>query len=936
MKYSKVRYLIPSINLLFASIARFDIPPLFALPCLPRLEQERAARYQDRNDQRSDMNRRTFAQDQYIPPPSPEGPTLQHASQHDVSAFQTADDGRIRTYAAPQQYWTHGLAPAPAFGLPIGSSVIQQAQVQPHHNYMHQNPRQTYDPNPRILQSTSGSNAHIPSVLASSTRPQPTHPQFIAPAIQHRHPVHDDREPWTSHRSPSQAYNVSNTPHLPFSTSTPRNPTPLAIPLAIEPLSQKQNHVPLPAAQPSLVRGPVHPPRVNPSLVPSRVGPGVTFSPRITSPQSAPTTVASLTAPSTSADQQRHGATHSNNPLLLITLGEQYLAAAYRCSADAADSGASATIEQYHKLIATTVGCFESFLKTNRVADSALKARVSLRLARILLEETDNDAMIEEVLGKGIALCERHRLVDLRYSMQYLLVSLTNKTNPRAALKLVDRLLTDITTDNVVHWDFAFWFLKFSLYFQRGDLQQSLSAARYIAMAAEGLREPTVLSLASALEALVHLRIRSSGSPASAQLALAKARSTQPQGNAVVSHEISALVAILDLASDMDRAISPAKLKAMQQVVDHIDENSWAADGCFTVPLQCQVPDAHIDSGGILQNDTNGRCLLPFSWIRRSELYALAYLMSGVAGFQKNYMDRLTDKYLHDGIKLVSVPGKSLYQSLHHLFAYNDRRGASQCSLQLCAAIVACSRSKWAFAQYYLQTARHLIAHMDDGDKSEYRQFGLYLDAMIHHGQGDLDAALRLYTSPDLALTTTTGGRTQTGNDRDLRILAGLNSVLILGTRDEDKRQALAIMDRLRGVCEQHSNKVMGASFRLFQAFLNPESMTRAKAALSRAISRSKELNAHQLLAMGINLVDSRFMVGTVGNQSEAAGHAGVTVSRNMGNPLFEAAALQKWSQCLELHGKKDEAAVVMDEAESYMAKVVPSLKEKFAVVDGS
>lgn len=732
-----------------------------------------------------------------------------------------------------------------------------------------------------------------------------------------------------------QAYNVSNTPHLPFPTSTPQNPTPLTIALAIEPLPQKQNHAPLPGAQPSLVRGPVHPPRADPSLVLSRAEPGVTSSPRITSPQSAPTTIASLTAPSTSADRQRHGVAHSNNPLLLITLGEQYLAAAYRCSADAAVSGASASIDQYHKLLATTIGCFESFLITNRVADSALKARVSLRLARILLEETDNDAMIEDVLGKGIALCERHRLVDLRYSMQYLLVSLTNKTNPRAAQKLIDRLLTDITTNNVVHWNFAFRFLKFSLYFQKGDLQQSLHAAHDIAVAAEGLREPTVLSLASALEALVHLRIRSSGSPAFAQLALAKARSTEPQGNAVVSHEISALVAIVDLASDMDRVIPPAKLKAMQRVVDHIDEDSWATNGSFTVPLQCHVPDAHIDSGGILQNDTNGRCLLPFSWIRRSELYALAYLMSGVAGFQKNYLDRLTDKYLNDGIKLASVPEKSLYQSLHHLFAYNDRRGASQCSLQLCAAIVACSRSKWELAQTCLQTAQRLIAHMEDGDKPEHRQFGLYLDAMIHHGQGDLDAALRLYTSPDLTLTTT-GGRTQTGNDRDLRILAGLNSVLILGTRDEDKRQALVIMDRLGGVCEQHSNKVMGASFRLFQAFLNPESLTRAKAALSRAMAQSKELNAHQLLAMGINLVDSRFMVGTVGNQSEAAGHAGVTVSRNMGNPLFEAAALQKWSQCLELHGKKDEAAVVMNEAESYMAKVVPSLKEKFAMVDES
>ena len=48
-------------------------------------------------------------------------------------------------------------------------------------------------------------------------------------------------------------------------------------------------------------------------------------------------------------------------------------------------------LERYHQLIATGIACLESVLKNYRQTDARKEARIRLRLATLLVEETEND-----------------------------------------------------------------------------------------------------------------------------------------------------------------------------------------------------------------------------------------------------------------------------------------------------------------------------------------------------------------------------------------------------------------------------------------------------------------------------------------------------------------------------------------------------------------
>ena len=99
--------------------------------------------------------------------------------------------------------------------------------------------------------------------------------------------------------------------------------------------------------------------------------------------------------------------------------------------------------EQYYRLMATAMGSIESVLNNFRLAPRQ-EAYLTLRYASLLYEETDNHMDLEKYVGKGIALAERNRMFDLKYSMQYLEVQAVFRSKPKAALKLVDNIVAQV------------------------------------------------------------------------------------------------------------------------------------------------------------------------------------------------------------------------------------------------------------------------------------------------------------------------------------------------------------------------------------------------------------------------------------------------------------------------------------------------------------
>lgn len=65
-----------------------------------------------------------------------------------------------------------------------------------------------------------------------------------------------------------------------------------------------------------------------------------------------------------------------------------------------------AQVEEYQKMISTGLACFEAALHGKQLAPRQ-EARVRLRYAAVLHEETDNIQDAETTLSKGITLCDK-------------------------------------------------------------------------------------------------------------------------------------------------------------------------------------------------------------------------------------------------------------------------------------------------------------------------------------------------------------------------------------------------------------------------------------------------------------------------------------------------------------------------------------------------
>lgn len=105
---------------------------------------------------------------------------------------------------------------------------------------------------------------------------------------------------------------------------------------------------------------------------------------------------------------------HQDTNSLLVCVAEDMFSAARKGVLHVADSLDSQAVQEYQKLMATGLGCLELVLNSNRLAPR-LEARLQLRYASVLCEETNNIMEAETALAKGMALCDKVRSVLTLY-----------------------------------------------------------------------------------------------------------------------------------------------------------------------------------------------------------------------------------------------------------------------------------------------------------------------------------------------------------------------------------------------------------------------------------------------------------------------------------------------------------------------------------------
>jgi hypothetical protein len=94
-------------------------------------------------------------------------------------------------------------------------------------------------------------------------------------------------------------------------------------------------------------------------------------------------------------------------------------------------------------------------------------------------------------------------------------------------------------------------------------------------------------------------------------------------------------------------------MNVMQRGLDGGKKKS-SPDGSFYVPTAETAPDdVSLDTGGIMEKTENGKRAIAFQWLRRSELFALGYILSSLASSSKNAVDHKSEKYVVEGDKLT-------------------------------------------------------------------------------------------------------------------------------------------------------------------------------------------------------------------------------------------------------------------------------------------
>jgi hypothetical protein len=204
---------------------------------------------------------------------------------------------------------------------------------------------------------------------------------------------------------------------------------------------------------------------------------------------------------------------------------------------------------------------------------------------------------------------------------------------------------------------YAFRFLRAALSLELGghhDIMAAIDNLTKTNTLAESRGDCAILVVSHTLEAMVHLRSLTSDNVEQTQRAVAAARTYQLQSSVKNLTQIWALLDCIDLAcslSEYHHDQQGRKAEVMQKMMDDaIGSEAWRMDGQFAVPLESSPSSLTDSTCGIFER-TNGKDHLMFSWLRSRDLWALCYLLSGIAA-SKGGVERKA-AHLTEGLKIV-------------------------------------------------------------------------------------------------------------------------------------------------------------------------------------------------------------------------------------------------------------------------------------------
>lgn len=639
-----------------------------------------------------------------------------------------------------------------------------------------------------------------------------------------------------------------------------------------------------------------------------------------------------------------------NQQDLLLGLSDEYISAAYSMSAALSQAETSAeAMDQYQSLLSNGMGCLDSVLKLHRFSDVRKEARVRLRLATLMYEETENDDEPAEILAKGISVCERARLVDLKYSMHHLLARLWHKSGKtKAASNAVDKLVTEVEKLRLEHWTYAFRFLRVSFGLQSpGTPAETIALTRNLtalhATAAKNNRIPVQI-VSCTLEALVHLGARHPDSVDLAERALASVRTHQFTAEMTAMPQIRAFVDCIDLACSLlrfNRQVANAKMKSMQGGLDQSTKDQrWHDDGAFCLPVgKHRGVDIETETGGIFRSGPDGDINLTFSWLTMNQIYGLAFLINGLALVDSNPANESkAEPFLVKALELAKRPTMAVQQSQSAASTRWRTSVSLRMVTRLYVAFAFSAKSDWDRALLALDAYKTKdIVELDCEAYKSTATLAIYLEALCKQGLGDVQGALRLYQSTPLRTDLETGDKGDAGVVEPLRILAALNSIEILRLfgRNAEADRLLSHTKRhciitINSNGNEHGSKALESAFFLLTSVASQRAtgtlIIDTKQLLNRSVKAAQSIVNNQLLCVIMNVMTDSFFKNIVGQQAEQSARAGSGLAQKIKNPLWSAVANQMYGDFCQRSGRLNEAAQLHAESQRNMQEIHPKL----------
>ncbi|KAI0167195.1 cohesin loading factor-domain-containing protein [Pestalotiopsis sp. NC0098] len=857
---------------------------------------------------------------QYMPPQAQRLPMPQQQPQQSPQQHQQ--------YQQPQAH-------AQAYSQQQHFQAQQQQQRQsPQIQHVHQIPQSPQQGQPAMGWQQMPPPSQSPMTQSPMAQYQSIPPQAIAQKKQTPQPqqqqLQQQQQPQQPHRQKSISSHANsplvNSPHVnsPHANSHANSPVPMQSP------QLAQQSMPIKSRSVSSTSGRIDE-AARVSASPRMAMQNLTRSPSVSSVRSPAPTPGLIP--------------HQDTNSLLVCVAEEMFTKARESVLKIADSLDSQAVQEYHKMIATGLGCLESVLASNKLQPK-FEAKVRLRYASILCEETNNIMEAETALSKGITLCEKYRFVDLKYLMQFMQLRMLSQRKGKAVMIAVDQRISDANLSRHFHWVYALRFFKATLYLQSSnpsDIHASENL-RAIMTLAQTRGDTTIFQVACLLDGLGHLKSMRDDVVDKIQNCIAQAQKYQLDSSPLIS-QVETLLLMLDFACSL-RQKSPKvifqKLKLLQSRMD--DTLSIGEWGYYSTEVLLPINKQTHNVNQTISSDTHdiirvGQAHQSHDWLVMSfwtkiEAFILTYTVSGLGQLHGNPRNdkRIIDLWEEALKSLVKNAHKlrSDPTSLQEAIKGEEWRRYFRCYLLILRGLHLATISRWPEVWKCVEELDTLVKSPLEGVVGLY---SCYLSGVYHQGTGNLASAKSIYEGALLSLENNVD---ENGNiqglanmkqghaELEVRVLSAFNRIWIMQHPDHrDDPLTTELIELLRPLCLEHPNIEIRTAFNLILAATQtspPIGMTAAKNHLAVALNGARALGDVHTLSIALNLMRSKLFQNIVGDQALKSAKAGASQARRAGNKLWMSVAEGLLAQSYEVQGQMVEARQSWDQGATFAA----------------